>query len=137
MYSPGCISALLLNRIVYRHELRPVRKRRFHLDIMNHLRHAIHDVSAPKDLRPKYHDVRHRLTIACGFENLGRQDCHSLGIIQLQTARAAFLRDLGSDEDQELLLFTRRQVQIDLLNGSYEGAWRRGHKETISRLSTS
>ncbi len=42
-------SQLLLNRIVNRDQLGAVRKRRFHLHFMDHLRHAVHHVLARED----------------------------------------------------------------------------------------
>ena len=102
--------ALPLDRIVHRHQLGAVRKRRFHLHFVNHLRDAVHHVVALRMLVAQRHDLGHGFAVARPLQNLRREDRDRLRIVELQAARAALPRHLGGDENQQPLLLARGEV---------------------------
>src|SRR5687768_6717881 len=108
-YSPGIMTSST-NGMVHGHELRAIRKRRFHLDFVNHLRYAIHDVGVGEDLPARAHELGHASPIACPFEKLAGDQGDCLGIVELETTAFAGFREVAGDVNQQLIALLRREM---------------------------
>ena len=86
--------------LVHSHQLGPVGKSCFHLDLGDHLRHTVHHFLATQDLFPSAHQLGDRPTIARALQQVGGDDCDRFGLIQLQPTRRAATRQVGGDENQ-------------------------------------
>ena len=91
-------------------EFRPIRERALDLQFGNHLRHAGHDIFLLEERSAMAHEVRHRAPITNAFQNRGSNKRDRLRMIQLQSARFAFLGQIRRDIDKKLLLFSRCQM---------------------------
>src|SRR5262249_38095160 len=111
-YSPGIIAAPSPDRVMDGHELGAIRKGAFDLDVLDHLRHALHHVVASEDLRAFGHELGAALAVADALEPLGRDQRHRLGMVELEPARAPPPRQIGGHDDEELLLFTWCQMHV-------------------------
>src|SRR5262249_52428984 len=85
------------------------------LNLLDHLGNALHDVVAPEDRLTRCHQLGHAAAVADAFEDIGRDDRHGFGVVELEAARATTTRDLRGREDQQLLLLPRRQMHWGLL----------------------
>src|SRR3990172_446065 len=97
-----------------RHQLRSVRKRSFNLDLLQHLRHALHDLLTMKEMDPLRHELGDALAIPNPFKDLRSDQGQRLGVVQLEAARSPPPRHFSGGEDQQLLLLTRRQMHSGL-----------------------
>src|SRR5262245_24949355 len=111
-YSPGIIATRSFSRdgMVDGHELGAVGERAFDLHVLDHLRHALHDVLAGQDLRPPGHELGRALAVADPLQHLGGDEGHRLGMVELEPARPPPPRQIGSDYDQQLFLLAWRQM---------------------------
>src|SRR5947199_9259402 len=57
------------DRLMHRHELGAVRKRRFHLDVMDHFGDALHALRAPDDLGAGFHQLGHGAAVAGALDD--------------------------------------------------------------------
>src|SRR2546429_9737181 len=69
-YSPGCI---LCDGVMYGHQFRAIGEGGLDLDLVDHFRHAIHDVFALQDGAAVHHDFGDALAVARGFQDLRRE----------------------------------------------------------------
>jgi hypothetical protein len=93
-----------------RHQLRSVWKRALHLDLGNHLGHAVHHRVGWKDRGPKAHDLGDGPSLPNQLEYFGGDEGDGLGMIELQPAGATLPRDFSGSKDQQLVDFTGREV---------------------------
>jgi len=94
-------------------QLGSVRKRPLDLDFVDHFGNAFHDRVGWKNGRSEAHDLGDRTAVANQFEDFRGDEGHSLRMIQLETARTAFARQLAGRKDQQFVDFSRREVQDD------------------------
>lgn len=101
-------------------QLRTVREGRLHLNVLDHLRDAVHHLGPREQMPARVHDVADRLTGARLLEDVHRQQRHRLGVVQKQPRVAAPLRHVGSHMDKQPLLLMGSQMHDDsfLLFGS-------------------
>src|SRR4029453_2697432 len=92
------------------HQLGSVGEGPLDLDLVEHLGHAVHHIAAREDGGPERHQVGDRTPVADPFQDLGGDQRHRLGIVQLEAAPATAARHLGGDEDEEFVLLARSQM---------------------------
>src|SRR5579863_2483994 len=78
--SPGIIAALLSYRIVNGDELSAVRKCRYDLNVVNHLRDAVHHLRTGQHLLAGLHQFGHRAAVACALDDEVGDDGNRLGM---------------------------------------------------------
>src|SRR5882762_6073333 len=128
LYSPGIIRGVstfhmrstLTNWTVDRHQLRAVGKSSFHLNLVHHFGHAFHDVFPLENRRAKFHEFRYGAAIADSFEQFGRNEGDSLGVIQPQSARSALAGQFRGTRDQQLVNFPRCQVHVSIFRDAFQ-----------------
>src|ERR1700675_2413986 len=86
MYSPGIISGPSSDGMVDRDQLRAVGEGALDLHLLEHLRHAVHDVVPLQNGDAKGHEVGNAPPVAGAFEHLGGDECESLRVVQLEAA---------------------------------------------------
>ena len=96
-----------------RDQLGAVREGRLHLDVLDHLRDAVHHLVTGEHPSARVHDVADRLTVARRFEDVNGQQGHRLGVVQTQPPVAALAGHVGRDVDQQALLLMRSQMHDD------------------------
>src|SRR5687768_3630608 len=106
-YSPGIMVASLWNGVMDGDEFRAVRKSCLDLDVMDHFRHALHDLFAGQQCRAVRHEVGDCSSLARPFQQGGRDVGDNLGIVQLQAFRLSPLCKQSGRKNQEFVLFTR------------------------------
>src|SRR5271165_1744137 len=89
-------------------ELCAVREGRFHLNIMDHLRHAFHHLVARQDMRACLHELRNSLPVARAFQNEIADDGDGFRMVQLKPAIEPPARDYCGHGNQKLVLLARR-----------------------------
>src|ERR1700730_2124965 len=97
----------LFDRIVNRHQLRPIRKRRLHLHLVNHFRDAFHYLFARENLSAETHDFCNAPPVARGFHYLSTQDGHGFYVVEFQSTSLPAPRQIGRERDHQFFLFTR------------------------------
>src|SRR5688572_18937975 len=91
-------------------QLGAIGKGGFHLDVVDHLGNALHDLVAGDERGAVAHEFGHGLAVAGTFENLGGDQGDDLGVVQLQAAVTTTSGKVASHDHQQLLLFARGQV---------------------------
>ena len=71
------------DRVVDGDELGAVRKRRLHLDVVEHFRHALHDVVAVENLAAADHQLGDRASVAGALEEVVGDQRDRLGVVEL------------------------------------------------------
>src|SRR5437867_958571 len=137
-YSPGItLTPPSTNRVMHGHELRPVGERAFHLDLVDHFRHALHHVAAGEDRRAELHQLGHRAAVADTFQDLRGDERQRLRMIELEATTAPPARQLRRGEDQKLFLLARCQVhrRASGMSGraAFRGVTRRGTRSPRRR----
>ena len=136
-YSPGFIASSSLNRVVYGDQLGAVRERRFHLHLVDHFRDALHDVGAGQDWAPSVM-ISATVLPSRALQDFGGENRDGFRIVQLQPARTPFARDFGAATKIRSRSCSRGvRCTAFLLSKFSAEAWRRGHKEIVSRLPRS
>src|SRR5262249_47942963 len=112
-YSPGTKASPY--GLMDGHELGAIRKRAFHLDLADHVAHTVYHGVARKNRRPNAYDLGDRLAIADELEELSRDQCNGLRMVELQAAGAPFFRELTGAEDDELVDLAWSQMHERIL----------------------
>src|SRR5437764_378881 len=76
----------LSDRLVHCDQLRSIRKRTFHLQLRNHLRHTRHDIVLFEQGRPVAHEIRYRAAVTNPFEDGSRDERDGFWMVELQPA---------------------------------------------------
>src|SRR5690606_34332092 len=93
-----------------RDELAAVRKGRFDLHIVDHLRDTLHDLVAAQHLRARLHQLRDAPTIARTLDHKIRDERDRFGMVELHATLETATCDIGCHGDQQLVLLARREV---------------------------
>jgi len=73
---------------------------------------TLHNILTREDGGPEAHELGDALAVARSFEELGGDDSHGLGVVELQAAFPAAAGHLGGGEDHELLLLGGREPHL-------------------------
>src|SRR6185503_2436312 len=104
------------DRPMHGDELRPVRERRLDLHGCDHLRHAVHHVVAGEDGLSVGHKLGDAAPVAGALEHPGADGRDGFGVVQLEAAVAALLREIGGDvQHQPFLLVWGQQHTGNLM----------------------
>ena len=95
---------------MHRHQLGAIREGRFHLDFMEHLRDAFHNLIARQHGRAIAHQLRHAAAIARTLHHEIRNQRHGFGEVHFQAAFQAPSRHDRRHGNHQLVFFTRGQV---------------------------
>src|SRR5258705_9208487 len=112
----GRVRSTSPHRVVNGNELSPVGERALDLDLFQHLRHALHHVVAIQDGDAEGHEVGDAAAVADAFQDLGGDQGERLGIVELEAAGPAPVRQLRGGEDEQLVLLAGGQVHWGSLN---------------------
>src|SRR5580765_4702261 len=93
-----------------RHELGAVGERALDLNLRDHRRHPVHHGVGRQNRRAEAHDLGNRTAVADQLEDLGGDQSDRFGMIELESAGAAFARQLAGRKNQQLVDFSRRQM---------------------------
>ena len=85
----------------------PVGEGGFGLDLVDHLRDALHHVASREDGRAKAHEISDRSPIARAFQNLVGDDGDRFRVVQLQPPFLTPAREVGGDHDEKFFLVAR------------------------------
>ena len=96
------------DRMVDGDELGAVGKRRLHLDVVEHLRHALHDVVAGQHLAAADHQLGDGAAVAGAFEEVVGDQRDRLGVVEPQAAGLPAACQFGCIGQQQPVLFMRR-----------------------------
>ena len=96
--------------MVDRDQLRAVGEGALDLHLLEHLRHAVHDVVPLEDGDAEGHQFGDAPAVADALEDLGGDEGQRLGIVQLEAPPPPPARHLGGGEDQQLVLLSGCQV---------------------------
>ena len=91
------------DRMVHGHQLRAVRKRAFHLHLVDHLGDAVEHVRAPEQPPSQIHQLRDRTAVADELEQLRGDERDGFDVIQAQAARQPLLRQDARLVEHELV----------------------------------
>src|ERR1700738_952259 len=91
-------------------ELGAVGEGRLDLDLVDHVGDAVHHLLAAQHLGAVLHQVGDRAAVARALDDEVADQRHGFGIVELDAALEASARDVGRHGDQQLVLFTRRQI---------------------------
>src|SRR5882757_1077866 len=91
-------------------QLGAIRKGGLHLDLPNHLRHAVHDLVTCQYVCAGLHEVGNRASVPRAFHDRIADERHGLRVIQLNTTLQAPPRHHGSHGDQQLVELSRSQI---------------------------
>ena len=96
-------------------ELGAVGKRRLDLDVVDHLRDAVHALRAGDDLRARLHQFGYGTAVARALDDEVGNDGDRLGVVELDAALQPAARHHGRHRYQELVLFAGRQIHASTL----------------------
>ena len=100
------IAVLARDGMMHRDELRAVGKRAFNLHVINHLRHAGHDLVAAQQLAAEIHQLGNALAVADEFKEHGGDERHGFGMVQLHAAGQSLLRERARLMQREFVEFS-------------------------------
>src|SRR5262245_60779036 len=108
--SPGIIAVSLSDRLVHRHELGAVGKRRLDLNLMDHLGNAVHHLLAREHVGAGFHQLGDGPAVARALDDEVGDQRHRLRVIELDPALEPPASYHGRHGDQQLVLFARGEV---------------------------
>ena len=91
-------------------ELGAVGEGRLDLDLLDDVGDAFHHLLAPQHVGAGLHQVGDRAAVARAFDDEVGDQRDRLGMVELHAALEAAAGDVGRHGDQQLVLFTRRQI---------------------------
>jgi hypothetical protein len=77
---------------MHRHQLGAIGEGGLDLHLVDQLSNAVHNIGACKNGGTVTHDLGHAFAITGRFHDLGGDDGHGFGVIELETASLAFAR---------------------------------------------
>eukprot|EP01022_Parablepharisma_sp_SALTPOND_P030350 TRINITY_DN760_c2_g1_i1.p2 TRINITY_DN760_c2_g1~~TRINITY_DN760_c2_g1_i1.p2 ORF type:complete len:1290 (-),score=479.69 TRINITY_DN760_c2_g1_i1:1065-4934(-) len=126
--SPGIMTRSSRNRMVDGDQLAAVGEGGLHLDVGDHLRHALHDVGATQDGGAFGHQLGHGLAVARALHDGGGDQRHRFRIVELQAPCLAAFGHQRGGEDQQLVFLSGCQFHV--------GSWPAGGLQVL-QLCTS
>src|ERR1041385_728839 len=91
MEGEGEISVIGSDRMMDSDQFCAIRESAFDLHFQDHRWHTCHNLVSAQQLASKIHQFSNAFTLTNEFEELGRNQCDCLGIVQAKSAREAFL----------------------------------------------
>src|ERR1051325_9597330 len=112
--SPGIIgpSPRSADRLVHGYELRPIRERRFDLNVVDHLGNAVHHLRASENMRAGLHQFGYGFAVARTFEDEIGDQRDRLRMVELDATFEAAPSDDGSHRNQELVLLPGGKIHV-------------------------
>src|SRR5262245_15655653 len=104
-------------------ELGPVREGALHLDLLDHLGHALHDVVAGEHGHPEGHQVGHRAPVPDALEELGGDQRYRFRIVEAEAPAPPAAGEIARREDHQLVLLARCQVHGLRRSGAPSRYW--------------
>lgn len=95
--------------MMHGHKFRAVWEGSFHLHLVDHFRHAVHDLPPAEQALAPIHQLGHRVPVTDCFEDLGGNQCDSLRVVELKAARQALLGEKTRLMQAQLVKFLRSQ----------------------------
>src|SRR5688572_14650270 len=77
---------------------------------MDHLADSFHDLVPGDERGTVAHEVGNGFAVTGTLEDLGRDQCDGLRVVQLEAAVAAAAGEIGGNDDQQFLLFARGEM---------------------------
>ena len=96
------------------HQLGAINKHRFNLNLVDQLRHPLHDLITIQPGGALLHQFGHTAAIAGPLQHLETEPCHSLRMVELEAPMQAPLRQQGRGHDQELVFFLGGEMHAAL-----------------------
>ena len=96
------------------HQLGAINKHRFNLNLVDQLRHPLHNLITIQPGGALLHQFGHTAAIAGPLQHQKTQPSHSLRIVELEAAMQASLRQQGRGHDQELVFFLGGEMHAAL-----------------------
>ena len=93
-------------------QLGPIGKGGFHLDVRDHLGHAVHDIVTGEHRSALAHEMCHGLAVASTFHHGGADERNRLRVVELQATGATAFSQQRRGEDQQLVFFTRGEFHF-------------------------
>ena len=109
-------TASAADRIVDRHQLSAVWKRRFYLDVGDHAGDAIHHLIGAQHMTASLHQFGDGAAIACAFDDEVGDQCDGFGNVELDATRHAIASDDGGHRDQQFVFLSRSQMHWSPIN---------------------
>ena len=104
---PGGLERDLNNRLVHRDQFGAIRKSGFHLDVRNHLGHAVHHIGSRQHVAPCAHELGHGFAVPGTFHDGSADQRQGFRVVELQPTAFAALGQQGRRKDEQLVFFTR------------------------------
>ena len=101
------------NRVVQGDELGAIGEDRLDLHLMDELGHALHHLVLTQPGGAFLHQLRHALAVTGAFQHQKTEPGHCFGVVELQAAVQAPLRQQGRGHDQELVLFLGTEMHCN------------------------
>src|SRR3984893_5124326 len=103
------------DRLMHGHKLGAVGKRRFDLDVVDHLGDPIHALRTGDDLRAGLHQFGHGAAVARALDDEIGNDRDGFRMVELDAALQPPSRHHRRHRDQKLVLFAGRQIHASTL----------------------
>ncbi|RFC44223.1 MAG: hypothetical protein DVB28_001159 [Verrucomicrobia bacterium] len=91
-------------------EFGSVRERCLHLNVVDHIRNALHDILTFEESGAETHEIWNRPAVARSFKYLVREDRYGLRVIEFKASRLAPPGEVCRNDDEEFFLLAGREV---------------------------